>query len=86
MAFTRNLMPKRLNPRIMNGIFRTIVRTPKGIPDNWLMIIEIPTTPPSRIVNGTRNSSKAKAAMTAPTVIKKTGPIHCFNRYANVIC
>ena len=77
MALTRNLMPSLLKPSIMKGIFKRIVSTPRGSPDSWLMIIETPTTPPSKIVNGTRNSSKAKAAITAPTVIMNSGPTHC---------
>ena len=56
------------------------------MPDSWLMIIDIPTTPPSKIVNGTRNSSSAKAATMAPTVMKNRGAIHCLKIKANVIC
>ncbi len=59
-------LPIFFAPIIRNGILRATVRKPRGIPDLLFIIMLIPTTPPSRIVHGTRNSSIANAAITAP--------------------
>ena len=66
-AFTTNIFPSFLIPIKRNGRLRTIVSMLSDIPVRFLIIMPIPITPPSRIVLGTRNSSIAKAAITAPT-------------------
>ena len=67
-ALTMNIRPSCLDPIIRNGTFKTIVRILSDTPVRLLIIIPIPMTPPSRMVFGTRNSSIANAAITAPRV------------------
>ena len=67
--FIKNTFPRCLDPRIRNGILNTMVRILSEMPLRLFTMMPIPITPPSRIVQGTRNSSIANAAMTAPIVI-----------------
>ena len=53
-------------PTNRNGTLSTKVSIPRGIPLRLLIMIEVPTIPPSRIVHGTKNSSMEYAAITAP--------------------
>ena len=63
-----NILPSCLEPIIRNGTLRTIVRILRDTPVRLLIMIPIPMTPPSSMVFGTRNSSIANAAITAPSV------------------
>ena len=61
-----NILPSCLEPIIRNGTLRTIVRILRDT--SVRLLIMIPMTPPSSMVFGTRNSSIANAAITAPSV------------------
>ena len=66
--FTINVTPSFREPIRRNGMFRTMVRILNGIWVRLFTMMPIPMTPPSKIVQGTRNSSMANAAMADPTV------------------
>ncbi len=67
--FTMNCFPIFRLPISKNGIFNTTVKILRETPVILWIIMPIPTTPPSKMVQGTRNSSMAKAAMMAPMAI-----------------
>ena len=53
------------------GRLNTMVNTLRAMPVRLLSIMPIPTIPPSNMVQGTKNSSMAKAAMIAPIARRK---------------
>ena len=55
---------------MINGAFKMMINKPKFHLVKWFIIIEIPIIPPSITSFGSRNDSRANAAINAPIVIK----------------